>query len=261
MKCSIVIVNYKSKKYLSKCLQSIEKQLIINKKPVFPFEIIVVNNDPKETISTKNNPLSLRVLNNPNNIGYGGANNIGAQLAFGQYLFFLNPDTILLDDSLKDMIYHLDKHQDVGIIGPTIFDYYRKAPQPWTCGSKTDLLNIIFRNTINKPWNKKRSMNVDWVSGTALLTRKKLFQQIGGFDERFFMYFEDQDLCLRIKNSGKAVIYCPHSKVIHFDGKSWNDKSSKKSAFFESQTYFFQKHHGQFQSLLLNSLRIITKGK
>lgn len=261
MKCSIVIVNYKSKEYLQKCIRSIENKLFKNKDALFPFEIIVVNNDPKPLKIRPNNPLDVRVINNPKNIGYGGANNIGAKNAFGEYLFFLNPDTVLLDSSIAKMIRQLDKHKEVGIIGPRIIDYYRKAPQPWTCGTKTDLANIIFKNTINKPWNKKRAVNVDWVSGTALLIRKDLFEQVGGFDENFFMYFEDQDLCLRVKKSGKAIIFCPHSVILHYDGKSWNNELHKKKAFFESQTYFFQKHHGSMQSMLLKSLRFITKGK
>jgi len=261
MKCSIVIVNYRSKKYLVNCLSSIEKQLTKEGLPLFPFEVIVINND-QETLSIGNEPrLDIRIIESKKNVGYGAANNIGASQAFGEYLFFLNPDTILLDDSLRTMIYYLDKHQDVGIIGPRIFCHYRKSSQPWTCGKKTGLLSIIFKNTINKPWNKKHAVNVDWVSGTALLTRKSLFEEIGGFDKNFFMYFEDQDLCLRIKQAGKAVIYYPHSTIIHYDGKSWNSGFSKKSSFFRSQSYFFKKHHGQVQSFLLNAIRMIMKGK
>ncbi len=262
MKCSVIIVNYNSKIYLEKCLESIESQLVCKKKPSnsFDFEVIIVNNDKHPLCPEVPYSFSLHIINNEKNEGFGKAHNIGISHAQGKYIFLLNPDTLLQDDSLIYLTDQLDQHSDIGIIGLKIIEYERKQPQPWTCGTKTNLLNIIFRNTINKPWNKKHPVNVDWVSGTALLMRKTLFEKVGGFDENFFMYFEDQDLCLRVKQQEKTIIFYPYASVIHFDGKSWNSTLKKKAVFYRSQTYFFTKHHGSVQLIFLKFLRVLIKG-
>ncbi|MEA1925942.1 MAG: glycosyltransferase family 2 protein [Patescibacteria group bacterium] len=262
MRCSVIIVNYNSKTYLEKCLESIEDQLVRNKRSSnsFEFEVIIVNNDKQSLLLENSHSFDLHIINNEKNEGFGKAHNIGISHAQGKYIFLLNPDTLLQDSSLIYLTDQLDKHSDIGIIGPKIIEYKRKQPQPWTCGAKTNLLNIIFRNTLNKPWNKKHPVNVDWVSGTALLMRKALFEKVGGFDENFFMYFEDQDLCLHVKQQGKTIIFYPYASIIHFDGKSWNNHSKKKAVFYRSQAYFFTKHHNSIQIFFLKFLRVLMKG-
>lgn len=257
MKCSIIIVNYKSEAYLEKCLYSIGEQF---QKDDFAFEVLVVNNDNKKLLLKNTYKFNLKIIENGQNIGFGKANNIGASQANGDHFFFLNPDTVLIDDSLVNTVDNLEKHQGVGIIGSRIIKYSQNRPQPWTCGNKSSITNIIFRNTINKPWRKKVPTNVDWVSGAALLIRKELFEKLGGFDENFFMYFEDQDLCLRAKAHGNSIIFFPHMSVVHFDGKSWRNNSQKKHFFYKSQIYFFDKHHGSIKTNFLKILRFIIKG-
>lgn len=256
MKLSVIIVNYKSEFYLQKCIESLYENISKD----LAFEIIVVNNEQKKLVLDLNHPNEFKIINNSENQGFGKGNNTGASKAKGEYLFFLNPDTLLENDTPSQLIEQLIKNRDIGIIGPKIIEFNKKRPQPWTCGKRSTLWSILFRNTINKPWNKKTKQEVDWVSGTALLIKKELFEKIGGFDENIFMYFEDQDLCLQARKLGEKALFYPSSHIIHFDGKSWSNNSQKKRAFYEAQTYFFKKHSAPIETLLLCFLRKLTKG-
>lgn len=256
MKLSIVSVNYKSQQYLQKCLDSLRNHLFNE----LPFEVIIVNNDSEMALSYENYPFQVSVFNNKINEGFGKGSNLGATKAQGEYLFFLNPDSIIEDASLLQLIKQMDQDQDIGIMGPKIVEFSKNRPQPWTCGKKANLLSILFKNTINKPWNKKIPTEVDWVSGTALLIKKDMFKKMKGFDKNIFMYFEDQDLCLRVKKADKKIVFNPQAHITHYDGKSWGNNSKKKKSFYESQTYFFKKHNGPLQTSALCFLRKITKG-
>lgn len=258
---SIIIVNYKSVQLLHQCLGSIAKHsLNQDNSERVNFEVIIVNNDIGEFILAKNYPFSTQVINVYRNIGFGPANNLGAKKASGRYLFFLNPDTELTGGSLENMFAYLEQNQNVGVLGPKIILKRQNRPQPWTCGKKTSLGGIIFRNTFKKPWNKPIASSVDWISGTAMMVRKDLFDALGGFDEQFFMYFEDQDLCIRIKQLGKEVLFFPYARVDHYDGKSWENQRQKKEAYYSSQDYFFKKHYGNTKAIFLKLLRFIAKG-
>ena len=258
MQLSLILINYQSKDYLEKCLTSIEKYLKKNNN----FEIILVNNDKESIEDLKGRyQLPIEIINPKKNIGFGAANNLASKKASGKFLLFINPDTELIDSSLLKLVQLLEKFPEIGIVGPKIIETEKSLPQPWTCGKKTSLFNILFRNSINKPWNKNKSVEVDWVSGTALAVSKKLFKELSGFDEKFFMYFEDQDLCLRAKKAERKIIFYPFVKIYHFNGKSWKNEKDKKHHFYKSQDYFFQKHHGKFKTGLLKALRRIFKNQ
>ena len=247
MKLSIIIVNYQSYEHLLTCLASIDKFLYQNSTLKNDFEVILVNNDKKVALSlpVQYPFVNKKIINTGKNVGFGTANNLGTIMTQGSYLMFLNPDTTLIDDSLVRALKYLEKHTDIGALGLGIIDASRQKPQNWICGKKTTWGSILFRNTINKPWNKRTPRKVDWTTGTALLVKKTIFRKIKGFDKNFFMYFEDQDLCLRIKKLSfvTKIIHYPEAKLLHFNGKSWRNKSKQKRAYQDSQLYFFKKHN------------------
>ncbi len=251
---SIITVNYNSKNYLEKLITSIKKHLDTNK-----IELIIVNND-KKRLKIDNHLVRTNIIHKGENIGFGAASNVGAHNAKKEWLLFVNPDLEFIDNSLEKAIKFLQKNKKIATIGPQIIQNSTKRAQPWTSGKKTSLSQILFRNTIKKSWNKKNPVSVDWVSGTTLLISRKQFIKVGGFDETFFMYFEDQDLCLRIKEQNKKILFYPDFKVLHHDGKSWNNKKGQKNHYYKSQDLFFQKHHNLFQQYLLRIIRKITKG-
>lgn len=256
---SIISVNYNSRRYLQKLIASIEKHLASEK-----VELIIANNDSSRfhlEEMTKNPKIEIKIIENGGNAGFGSACNIGARSAAGNWLLFANPDIEFMDSSVFDALKFLEKSPRKMLIGAKIIESSKNAAQPWTCGKKMTLVSILFRNTLLKPWCKTAAAEMDWVSGTALLISKNNFEEIGGFDESFFMYFEDQDLCLRAKKTGSKIIFYPNFKVLHHNGKSWKGRKIKqKSSYYQSQEIFFQKHNTRLEFLALKFLRKILKG-
>lgn len=231
---SFIIINHNSQDYLPACLTSVK-----NNFRNIDFEIIIVNNDN----SFFDYP-EAKIINSEINKGFGSACNLGAQNAKGKILCFLNPDTEILNDIKKTTDY-FDTHKETGIIGPKLITEDNKV-ELWCAGHEISFWNLI-RNNLGiskskKIWNSKLSIECDRVSGTCLFVRKKLFDILNGFDEKFFMYFEDDDLCKRIKQKGYKVIYFPELSVRHFGGKSFSSKFKQKKLFYKSMFYYFKKH-------------------
>lgn len=260
MKASIIIVNYQSKKPLLYCLASINRFLYKNKILQNNFEVILVNNDKKPL---KNIPkysfLSPKIIEVGKNVGFGTGANLGAIMAQGEYLLFLNPDTLFLDKSLTNALSYLDNNQKVGALGLSTISKSRRQPENWSCGKKTTWGSILFRNTINKPWNKKTPQKVEWSSAAGLIVRKTAFRKVKGFDKQFFMYFEDQDLCLRLAKKGYQIIHYPQTKILHLNGKSWRSKQEQKKYYRQSQLIFFKKHNSKVGYYILKAMYFILR--
>lgn len=168
---SIVIVNYRSKAYLDKCLFSINKYSFDEE-----LEIIVVNNDQKEKLTELVNKYP-RVIwcQNKKNTGFGAACNFGARKAQGEKLLFLNPDTQFLNNYIREILIKIEKHQNVAIIGPRLITDEGKT-QEWSTGKETTFIQIIKNNLWMTEsryfWESKNDIFVDWVSGAAMFIKK-----------------------------------------------------------------------------------------
>ena len=154
------------------------------------------------------------------------------------YLLFLNPDTKIIKADFKALISFLNQHSNIGIIGLQIV-LEDGSLQPYSYGKK---FNIFSK------FSPSFGM-IDWVSGGAMVVRKDLFERLGGFDEQFFMYFEDQDLCLRAKNLGFKIKLWDGVKVLHFggvpaQGGSHGDRKLQLKLYKESRAKFIKKHYG-----------------
>jgi len=252
---SIIIVNYQAHKELFECLTSIYEI-----KSHTPFEVIVVDNDEKKSIVSYLKEKFSRVIYIPNkNKGFGQGSNLGAKKARGDYIFFLNPDTKLYEDSLDVLISFLKKNGTVGIVAPLLVD---KDGKPFPLQGSADLtpfhaifalsfINKFFpQNKISKKyflstWDKTTNQKVSVVPGTAFVISKKLFFDVGGFDEIFFLYFEESDLCKKVKEKKFELYILPRAKVYHGWGKSTQKSSQNISRIFsESKFYYFKKHYG-----------------
>ena len=205
-KFSFLIVNYNSEQYLEDCISSIFK-----KHPGDGFEIIVINNNDKgdfqSSVCARHS--NIRLINNNENIGFGRAHNIGAQESQGDILVILNPDAHFTSIDFAEILSRFERENDLGIIAPRIVDE-KGDDQKWSAGRKITPWGII-RNNANlskdrNPLNQKQESEVDWVTGAAFFIKKDTFEKIGGFDENFFMYFEDIDLCHRIRKNGGRII-------------------------------------------------------
>jgi hypothetical protein len=256
-KLSVIIVNYQSERYLQRCLDSLyDCNLGID------FEIVVVNNDEGERLEKiKEKFSSIILVNSEKNIGFGPACNLGVKHSQGDLLFFLNPDT-KIRSNLSPLLVLWVKNPQIGAVGPKILKENGEV-QEWSTGTRMSLVDLIKNNLgfppSKKIWESSKSREASWVSGAAMFVPRKTFLEIGGFDEKFFMYFEDNDLCQRIKRTGKKIIYFPEIIVMHWGGRSRLNKKDQKKYFYQSQDYYFEKYFGKFQASLLKFLRNFFK--
>lgn len=242
---SVIIVNYRSEHYLERCIASVYNYL---EKDI--FEIIVVNNDICEDLKrTSSNFAEIKIINQQRNIGFGAADNKGAREAHGKYLLFLNPDTEILSAEAVKILDKFAENKKIAAIGPRLLTDKGKT-QEWCAGKEFTLWELIKNNIglveSKKIWESQKEIFADWVSGAALFIRKEIFESIGGFDENFFMYFEDEDLCKRIRRAGYNVVYFPQVSILHHGGKSRKSPLKQKKQYFASLFYFFWKrmrHH------------------
>jgi len=220
MDLSIIIVNYRSKVKTAKCLEAIFKSDLANLK----YEVIVVENASGENLDDLIGAQSeLKVLYSSRNLGMGGGNNLGLKEARGQFILILNPDTEVYPKAIKILYDYLDSHSDVYIVGPKLLNS-DKTLQP-SCSLFPKIYTPILRRTFLGDYFKssrdgfmmtdfdhEEIREVDWLMGSCLLVRSDGWE---GFDERFFMYFEDIDVCRRAWRFKKKVVYHPQAIVIH----------------------------------------------
>jgi GT2 family glycosyltransferase len=220
MKLSIIIVTWNTADTTLKCIQSIKKNLLN-----FNYEIIVVDNaSTDDTLAKLKKESGLIVLENKVNLGFGAGNNIGAKIAKGEYLLFLNSDMELVDNKLIEMYKYLIENPDIGIIAPKFlnFDLTEQGSvfPPQTC------LNAFREFWLGQKAYSKYTpksnlpLEVFSLSGGAMMVKKSLFNQIGGWDKRYFMYFEDLELCRQVRKLGYKIYYFPECRFIHRHGAS-----------------------------------------
>jgi len=267
MEISIIINHYKSPEVLKMCLNYLsdwKKEFEAEGKKA---EIIVTDSETiPETRALMNDKFSdIQFIAEPKNVGFGKSVNRALKKAQGEYVFIINADLIIADPKeLNKMLEYLKNNPNVGIIGPALRNF-DETHQPSAFRYYTPLLIILRRTPFGRTrWGKKKieefmlrdvknllsePKEVDWLMGSALLTKKEHLDKIGLFDERYFMYMEDVDLCRRFWESGLKVIYYPHSVMYHFHGGASRSKNMLKSlsnkytrTHIASAYKYFRKH-------------------
>lgn len=252
---SIITVNYKVGEKIKKCLLSIEKHFKnIN------YEVIIVENEVSANFKNQFEAhRNVTYIKSKRNIGFGAGNNLGAKIAKGEYLFFLNPDTTIEKGSIIELL-KLFRDKKTGVVAPLLLDKQKKPYKKQGTLKLTPLRaifslsfiykyfpkNFIARSFWLESWNKKTVKEVDVVPGTAFVIRRNIFQKIKGFDEKFFLYFEESDLCNRVKEIGYNLYITPSLQVIHEWGKSTEQMSNISDIFDSSRKYYFKKNYGAF---------------
>ncbi len=258
---SIIIVHYQAETELLDCLQSIK-----NSRSGINYEIIVVDNSCSRILKQRLSRFrDVKYLNPASNLGFSAANNLGAAHSRGKYLFFLNPDTLVLPGAIDKLVAVFKKDRNLGIATPQLLDAKQRV-YPLQCSDKlTPLAGIIALSFVNrlfprnfisqKYWlldrDRTKSRDVAVVPGTALMIRRSLFQQLKGFDRKFFMYFEEADLCTRAGSLGVRISYQPESQVIHLWKRSTHDQNLARQYFRRSRWHYFSKHFGFPASLIV----------
>lgn len=266
MDLSVIIVNYNVKHFLEQCLYSVQKAIAGLK-----AEVLVVDNNSSDNSLEYLRPKFpwVRFIDNNENTGFAKACNQGLSLASGKYILFLNPDTIVAEDSFTKSISFFEGNPQAGGLGIKMIDgsgnflkeSKRSFPSPFTSLYKLLGLSLLFpksktfaRYHLGHLDNNK-THEVDVLSGAYMMIRKEVLDTVGGFDETFFMYGEDVDLSYRIQKAGYKNYYFAESSIIHFKGESTKKGSMNYvRMFYTAMSKFVSKHYGGGRAGFFNAL-------
>ncbi|MBI5594015.1 MAG: glycosyltransferase family 2 protein [Deltaproteobacteria bacterium] len=230
---SIIIVNYNTQGYLGRCLESLSET------SDFSAEIIVVDNASKDLSAemVRERFPEAVLIANTENLGFAKANNQAIAVSMGRYLYFLNPDAEVQKGAFGAMISYMETHPDVGLAGtrlvnpdgstqPSVESRYpgQKHAKKLMAGLKGDIA---------------------WVLGASMIARRSAIMHAGGFNEDFFLYGEEQDLCLRLRRAGWSIGYIPDAVVLHWGGKSERDHLPENvwEKKFRAELTFYHSHY------------------
>lgn len=269
MDLSIIIVNYNSSGVLGNCLRSIYASAI-----KIDHEIIVVDNSSTDDMlkELKSEFPGVNLIELPENIGFAAGNNVGIAAARGGTLLLLNPDTIVEKDAIDSLYNRLSPDRSISIIGPKILYTDRslqsrfipkKVPTLWYLFCEMFYLDKlfprsrIFNSYFGADFNYEKEQEVGQICGACLMIKKKVIDKTGPFDEKFFLYFDEADLCLRVSQAGFKMLYFPKASIVHLEGASSASAGRKRvENYYRTELYFFRKHYGIFQTCLLYCLNL-----
>lgn len=264
---SVIIVSWNVRDLLQRAIASILADAAATRLIV---EIIVVDNASSDgTVAMLRTQFPhVRVLANTENSGFTRGNNQGLEIAGdARYLFLLNPDTEIFPGALRAMLDFMNAPENarVGILGPQLV--YADGSVQSSRRRFPTFATALFESTKLEQWfprnqqiteyrlqntDNKAIQVVDWVVGAAMFARRELYEQIGGLDERFFMYSEELDWCKRAKQATWRVVYFPNARVLHHEAKSSEQVRAQRDIYFHSsKVRYFKKHHGNVQGELL----------
>ena len=266
---SIIIVSFNTKNLLKSCIES-----IIENTGKVSYEIIVIDNASKDgsndLVKDYAKKYQIKLIENIVNIGFGSANNQGIKESTGKYILFLNSDTLIKNHTIEKMYSWMEIHPKVGVASCALLN--NDGSLQGTGGYFPSLIRVFswmtiqdipFVDSLIKPFHPMKSKSfrkgdafykeekeLDWVTGAFLLTRKKIMDKVGYFDEDYFMYTEEVDYCYRVKKEGWKIFYVPSISVIHLGGASGISGENVINEY-RGVKLFYQKHYPSWQYPLL----------
>jgi len=253
MKFSVLIVNYASWPLTLRCIESLRETHYGD------LEIVVVDNDSVEPPEL---PSGVRLIRNKENVGFARAHNTGIAASGGDPVVIINPDTVVERDFFELVEGFFEENPRVGIAGPRILDWEgdlqlsarREISALSGFLGRTSLLTRLFpksslvKSQFPAVTDQSHPTSVDWVSGACMVIRRDTLRDVGPLDERFFMYFEDADLCRRARAAGWLVYYLPQVEIVHQTGASSRNKPKAIWLLHKSAFLYHRKHgaHGPF---------------
>lgn len=261
MKLSVTIVNYNQKYFPRICVEAMKKSIT-----QFDFEIIVCdNNSHDESLDYLKEAAEkgeIKLVEPGKNLGYGSGHNFAAKEAKGEYIAIVNTDITVEPDTLQRLVTMLEQNPNVGMVGPKLM--YHNGYVQRSCRRNFGFFDLFIKRTFLKHvWPfKKRYVNymmedfnhdsiqeVDLITGAFMVMPMAVFKQIGGFDERYFLFMEDFDLCRKVKLAGYKVVYYPLAKAVHYHKRlsegSWTKLLFNKISWFHLASAF--KYHWKWR--------------
>jgi len=268
MQLSVIILNYNVRYFLEQCVLSVKNAL-----QDIDGEIIVVDNNSADDSCAMMRERFPEVLliENSENTGFPKGNNIGVAAAKGEFICILNPDTVVAEDTFIKALQFARNKEKLGVIGAKLIDGRGKflpeskmgVPTPWVAITKIARLYRYFPDTplFNKCYamhiGENQTATVDIIVGAFMIMKRSVYNQVGGFDENYFMYIEDIDLSYTILEKGMENYYFPQTAVIHYKGESTVKDGTYMKRFKNGMQLFYKKHFSN--SLLFNAaMRIGT---
>lgn len=220
---SIVIVSWNVETLLRECLRSLYKSI----KSVC-FEVLVVDNASMdgtvEMVQTEY--CDIKLVANDENVGFGSANNQALAMCQGKYVLFLNPDTLVPEGSIDDMVDFLDRHPCVGMVGPELPNGAGRLLFNWSRLSFRGVAEFVIETLASIVCRARPTVlfgvprRVRWLTGACWLVRQSVIEQIGPFDEDLFMYGEEPDFCYRVRKAGWEIWFLRQIQIVHYKGQS-----------------------------------------
>lgn len=243
---SIIIVNYNTWQLTANCIES-----VFEKTRGIEFEIILVDNashDSSKDFFEKDKRIIY--IYSQDNLGFGRANNLGFEVAQGKYLFCLNSDTLLVNNAIKILYDFMEEHTECGACGGNLYNadmhpahsFNRRMP-----GIVEEIDQALSRKLSKTIYGKSymhnfcgKPLEVAYITGADLMLRGSAIKSVGGFDSRFFMYFEETELQYRIRKSGLSIYSVPKAKIIHLEGASSTNSVKREQFFMKSRKIFHE---------------------
>ena len=253
MDVSIIIVNYNTSALIKDLLDSVYR-----KTEGVSFEIIIVDNNPTNKFSIDLKEYLDKIIYLPleENVGFGRANNEGLKVAKGRNIFFLNPDTLLINNAIKILSDYLDKNEEVGVCGGNLYNAENEPTHSYQMIFASLLweLNLLFGRSMvyklfyGKSFTFNYSENVKevaYITGADMMVRRSILDNIGYFNQQFFMYYEETELSFRVHKAGYKICSVPQAKLFHLEGKSVGNNISKQTMMLASRKIFYKLTKGR----------------
>jgi len=258
MNLSIILLSWNTAALLADCLRYIPAGA-----DGLQYHVIVVDNastDGSADMVARDFP-AVQLIRSAENLGFARGNNLGiyATNPDTPYILLLNSDTVVKPESLTALVRFMDAHPDAGAVSPRLLRS-DGTPQPYAFGYdptpgyllRRGFNQLVLRRHLHD-WATEQLQTVDWVSAACLLVRRAAIEQIGLLDENMFMYFEDNDWCLRIRKAGWKVYYYPQTEIVHLGGQSLKKNPQAQQVYFSSLRYFYRKHYTLWMRVFLAS--------
>ncbi len=248
MDVSIILVNFNTKDLTLNCIKSVYEQT-----SGIEFEIYVVDNNSQDDSckAIENEFPNVKIIRNADNKGFGVANNIAVRDSEAKYVFCLNTDTLLINNAIFEMYKFMEENENTGAVGGNL---YHKDMSPafsfyyyfniWNSSLFYWFAKKLFKNKFAAK-ELKDVTDVDFISGADLFMRKSVLDKVGLFDENIFMYYEDMDLCKRIKDCGFGVKIIPAAKIYHLEGSSCKNFLKRTQLSMKGKYYYIRKHNSK----------------